>query len=231
MISVIIPTYQHGKIIKRCLNSIFNQTYKNYEVIVVNDGSTDNTAKVLKNYSRRIKIIFQENKGANIARNNGFKHAQGEFIIFCDADVVAKKTMLEKMLKALEENPSCAYAYSAFKWGWKTFKLWSFDSEKLKKVNYITTTSLIKRKCFPGFDVTIKRFQDWDLWLTMLEKGDKGIYIPEVLFKIKPRKKGMSNWLPSFIYQLPWRKFGIRLKNLEKYHEAEKIIKTKHHLL
>lgn len=231
MISIIIPTYQHGHQIKKCLDSIFNQTYNDFEVIVVNDGSTDNTGAILKNYYHSLKIINQENQGAAVARNNGFKNSQGEYVIFCDADLRLKKTMLEKMLKTLQANTNKAYAYSAFKWGWKTFKLWPFDAEKLKKMNYIHTSSLIRREIFPGFDPKIKRLQDWDLWLTMLEKGFEGIYLPEALFKICPRKTGMSDWLPSFVYQFPWKKFGLKLKKLEKYREAEKIIKTKHHLL
>jgi len=231
MISIIIPTYQHGDIIEKCLDSIYQQTYQKFEVIVVNDGSRDNTIPVLENYPKPLTIINQENQGANKARNNGFAKSQGEYVIFCDADLILKGTMLEKMLKALKENPDKAYAYSAFKWGFKTFKLWPFDSEKLKKMNYIHTTSLIRRETFPGFDENIKRLQDWDLWLAMLEQNHKGAYIPEVLFQVHPRKTGMSEWIPSLAYKIPFAKLGIKMKKVEKYKKAEKIIKKKHSLL
>jgi len=88
---------------------------------------------------------------------------------------------------------------------------------------YIHTTSLIRKKHFPGFDKKLKRFQDWDLWLTMLDRGYKGKFIPEILFQVKPGGT-MSKWLPKGVYKLPF------LKQVQKYKEAEKIIKAKHKL-
>jgi len=230
MISIIIPTYQHGNMLKDCLDSVFNRTIKDFEVIVVNDGSTDNTVHILENYHKPITIIHQENRGANNARNRGFSKSQGDYLLFCDADLVMKSTMLEKLLIALEHAPDCAFAYSSFKWGFKNFKLFPYSSEKLKKANFIHTSSLTRREKFPGFDEEIKRLQDWDLWLTIMERGGKGTYLPEILFSVQPRKIGISEWLPSFMYKIPWEKVGLRIKRLEKYKEAERIIKTKHHL-
>jgi len=227
-ISVIIPTYQHGDTIETCLLSLFNQTFKDFEIIVVNDGSTDNTAKILKKYQDKIKIINQKNLGAPAARNRGFRESIGQFVIFCDADVKAKPEMLAKMFEALEKHPEVSYAYSSFNWGWKTFNLHEFDAGALKKMNYITSTSLIRREHFPGWDKGLKKFQDWDLWLTMLEQGHTGIWVPEILFTIKPRRKGISHWLPSFIYKIPWQRFGWMPKEVKKYNEALKIIKKKH---
>lgn len=230
MISIIIPTYQHGNAIRKCLDSIFAQAYREFEVIVVDDGSTDNTAQVLKNYPEPITIIHQENRGANTARNRGFKESRGEYLLFCDADLILKLNMLQLMLWVLEQNPDKAFAYSSFKWGFKLFKLWSFDSNKLREANYIHTSSLIRRGAFPGFDENIKRLQDWDLWLTMLENGYSGIYIPEILFQVKPRKMGMSEWMPSFMYKFPWKKIGVNLKKLENYKQAEEIVRKKHNI-
>ncbi|PIY95803.1 MAG: hypothetical protein COY66_05865 [Candidatus Kerfeldbacteria bacterium CG_4_10_14_0_8_um_filter_42_10] len=230
MISIIIPTYQHGKTIKDCLDSIYNQTLKDFEIIVINDGSTDGTAHILENYPKPITIIHQENKGSNHARNRGFSQSNGDFILFCDADIVMKKQMLEKMKAALKNSPDNAFAYSSFKWGLKTFKLHPYSIDELKKANFIHTCSLIRREKFLGFDESIKRLQDWDLWLSMMEQGSTGKYIPEILFQIKPRKMGKSEWLPSFVYKLPWDKLGIEINRLKKYKEAEKIIREKHQL-
>jgi hypothetical protein len=127
------------------------------------------------------------------------------------------------MLGALERDPGAAFAYSSFKWGWKKFKLWPFDYEKLRQMPYIHTTSLIRRQAFPGFDESLKKFQDWDLFLTMAEKGGRGIFIGEVLFKVK--KGGtMSQWLPSFVYSWPW----LKLKSKDKYEAWKKIVQAKH---
>ena len=229
-ISVIIPTYEHGDTIETCLLSLFNQTFKNFEIIVVNDGSTDNTVKILEKYKDKIKIINQENRGAPAARNRGFKKSGGEFLIFCDADVKAKPNMLLKMLEVLEKHPEVSYAYSSFRFGWKNFRLHEFDGNALRKMNYITTTSLIRREHFPGFDESLKKFQDWDLWLTMLEQGHIGVWVPEILFDILDTKATMSRWLPSFMYKIPWGKIGWAPKTIKKYKEALQIIKGKHYL-
>jgi len=229
-ISVIIPAYQHAKELPKCLESLFAQTLKPFEIIVVNDGSTDNTAEVLARYKDRIKIINQENNGANAARNRGFDESSGDFVIFCDADIIFEQDALEKMHKTLADNPDASYAYSSFKFGFKIFKLWPFDGDKLKQMPYIHTSSLIRREHFPRFDEKIKRLQDWDLWLTILEQGHPGVWIPEVLFYVEPRKAGMSEWIPSFLYKIPWPILGFTPKAIQKYKTAETVIREKHNL-
>lgn len=230
-ISVIIPAYQHAKELPDCLESLFTQTFKPFEIIVVNDGSTDNTSEVLDLYKNQgVKIIKQENSGANAARNRGFDESSGDFVIFCDADIVMRPDCLEKMAEALEKNPNASYAYSSFKFGFKIFKLWPFDGDKLKMMPYIHTSSLIRRAHFPRFDEKIRRLQDWDLHLTMLEKGHTGVWIPEILFTVKPRKNGMSEWIPSFFYKIPWPILGFTPTAIKKYRSAEENIKKKHNL-
>jgi len=229
-ISVIIPSYEHADTIETCLLSLFNQTFRDFEIIVVNDGSTDDTAEVLEKHKDRIKIINQENLGAPAARNRGFKESTGQFVIFSDADVDAKPEMLAKMFEILEKNRESSYAYSSFMWGKKKFALHEFDGEALKQMNYITSTTLIRREHFPGWDENLKKFQDWDLWLQMLEQKHVGVWIPEVLFTVKPRKTGISRWLPSFVYKIPWKRLGWMPREAKKYNEALKIIKEKHHL-
>lgn len=230
-ISVIIPAYQHAGELPDCLESIFAQTIKPFEIIAVNDGSTDNTSEVLELYiNRGVKIIEQENKGANAARNRGFDESSGDFVIFCDADIVMRPDCLEKMAEALEKNPNASYAYSSFKFGFKIFKLWPFDSDKLKEMPYIHTSSLIRRSHFPRFDENIRRLQDWDLYLLMLEKGHTGVWVQEILFTVKPRKNGMSEWIPSFFYKIPWPILGFTPTTIKKYRSAEEIIKKKHNL-
>lgn len=85
-ISVIIPTFNSGKYIKEAIESVLRQTYKDLEIIVCDDGSTDDTKKVLERYSEKIRYFFQKNNGPAAARNKGIEHAKGEFIAFLDAD-------------------------------------------------------------------------------------------------------------------------------------------------
>ncbi|MDP1709452.1 MAG: glycosyltransferase family A protein [Candidatus Komeilibacteria bacterium] len=222
-ISVIIPVYNQARAIKKCLAAIFSQTFKDLEVIIVNDGSTDNLRAVLRPYETRAKIFHQTNGGAPAARNFGLAQSQGRYVIFCDADIVMKPDMLEKMYRLLERKNAFAYAYCSFKMGWKKFKLWPYDAAKLKQAPYIHSTSLMRREVCPGWDENLKKFQDWDLWLTIAEKGGLGVFIPEVLFTIKARGT-MSHWLPKFFYKFGW------LKTVKKYNEAKKIIFEKHGL-
>ena len=229
MISIIIPVYNHAKALEKCLDSVLKQTYENYEVVIVDDGSTDEIEKVVDRYKKlfnlKLEYHFQENQGANAARNAGAKWARGEYLLFCDADIIMYPEMLKWMRGKLKNHPEASYVYSSFKHQGKKFNLWPFDAAKLKQMPYIHTTSLIRREHFPGFDIKIKRFQDWDLWLTMLEQGHVGVWLDDTLFKIID-KGTMSSWLPSFAYKyLPF------LPAVRKYKAAMKIIKGKHHLV
>ena len=108
-VSIIIPIYNSDKTIDRCLKSIINQTYRNIEVICINDGSFDNSYKILQNYLRtdsRIKVINQTNKGVSSARNNGIKNSTGKYIMFVDADDYLKNNMIELLVKSIKKDSS-----------------------------------------------------------------------------------------------------------------------------
>ncbi len=226
MISIIIPVFNAAKTLRACLASIEVQTYRDYEIIAVNDGSTDGSLAILQNYDKRITVIDQDNHGAPAARNAGVAYTRGEYILFCDADITLSKLALEKMQASLTAHPEVAYVYSDFRFGWKTFRVPNFDGELLKQMPYIHTTSLIRKSDFPGFDVALKRFQDWDLWLTLLAQGKTGLHIPEILFKVRSGGT-MSSWLPSFVIKSPLFK---NIAGVKKYDDAKAIIKQKHRL-
>lgn len=232
MISIIIPLYNQSKQLDLCLGAIAEQTYSNYEIIVVNDRSTQKLSHIIEKWKKHfgISISFHHNKinhGAPYTRNKGFKKSKGELVIFCDADVIMRPNMLEKMHRALKDHPEASYAYSAFKFGNKIFKSFAFDEERLKFMPYIHSSSLIRREHFPekGWDENLKRLQDWDLWLSMLEAGYKGFWIEGILFKVI--KGGtMSSWLPKITYKLcPF------LPSVRKYNYAKAIILKKHNLV
>jgi glycosyltransferase involved in cell wall biosynthesis len=229
MISIIIPVYNRPKELKTTLSSVFSQDYADYEVIVVDDGSTEDIASIVHAWGDRVQYIQQKHAGAPAARNRGFSLSKGEYIIFPDADQEMKPHMLSCMKQALDEYQVASYAYSEFKWGWKHIPSVPFDPIRLRQMNYIHTSALIRREHFPGFDESIKKFQDWDLWLTMLERGHTGVYIPEVLFTVMPNG-GISKWLPQSVYQIPWHRFGIKIKAIDDYNEAQEVIRKKHNL-
>lgn len=253
LISVIIPVYNHEQALRRALVSIERQAYRPIEVIVVDDGSEPKLVSPPIRGSQRgslvnqtqdssidpsqpplvgeeVKVFHQEHAGAPAARNRGFRESKGEYVIFWDADVIANHDMLSIMKKALDYNPSASFAYSNFRFGFKKMPAQAFEPARLKEKNFIHSTSLIRRSAVIPWDESLKRFQDWDLWLTMAEQGKRGIWIDEYLFHVEPRKQGISAWLPSFAYKNPWRLLpGIRGR-VNRYEEAREVIKKKHHL-
>jgi len=230
MISVIIPCYNHAWAIGACLRSVFAQTEKDLEVIVVDDGSTDDLDTALAPWKDRIRLFRQAKAGGPAARNRGFRESKGELVIFCDADIIFIPEALAKMRDALVANPGAAYAYGSFRFGWKLFRLQAFDAEALKRENYIHTTCLMRRETFPGFDESLKRFQDWDLWLTMLERGHVGVWIPEELLRVQTSPGRISRWLPKFLHRVPWARLHYRPAAIAEYEAAADIVRKKHHL-
>ncbi len=111
LVSIVVPTYNRAGNITKTVDSILDQTYKNIELIIVDDGSTDNTQDVLKSYADRIQYIYQDNAGPSAARNKGIQEAQGEFIAFLDSDDLWKPEKIEKqvelLIKAGPEVPCC----------------------------------------------------------------------------------------------------------------------------
>ena len=101
--SIIIPVYNVEKYIKKCLDSVFTQTEKDYEVIVVNDGTKDNSMDIVKNYD--VKIVNQKNQGLSEARNTGLKNAKGEYILFLDSDDYIEKDLLKELNKSIKNKP------------------------------------------------------------------------------------------------------------------------------
>lgn len=218
-INIVIPVYNQARTVGRCLDNIWKQSLDDFDVTVVDDGSTDELASKLSPYLDRIRLIRQSNAGASAARNRGAQEGGAPFILFCDADVTLNHIFLQTHLQYLNNHHQKSYSYSSFKWGWKLFRPGPFDAARLRREPYINTHALIRRQHFPGFDETLKRFQDWDLWLTMLEQKHEGVWIDEVLFTVQPGGT-MSRWLPKAAYRLlPW------LPTVQNYRAATDVVK------
>jgi glycosyltransferase involved in cell wall biosynthesis len=104
-VSVIIPTYNSAQFIVEALQSVFDQTFKDYEIIIVNDGSTDHTQRLISKYINRVKYIYQENAGPAKAKNRGIMNSSGIYVAFLDADDVWLPTKLEKQVSVFHRNP------------------------------------------------------------------------------------------------------------------------------
>lgn len=138
-------------------------------------------------------IIEDWEGGACAKRNAGAAKATSPYIIFVDDDTLLAEDCLRKMLDALEATPSAGFAYSGYTgivWPGVRFQTGAnfvmnsqpYDLEKLRKSNFIDTTSLLRRSLFPGFDTSLERLQDWDLWLTLAGRGIQGKFVDDRLF-------------------------------------------------
>ncbi|MBU2542381.1 glycosyltransferase family 2 protein [Patescibacteria group bacterium] len=244
LITIVIPVYNRVHLLPLVLGSIKKQTYKNIEIIIIDDGSTEDMENIISYFKNSFPITYirQENKGAPSARNRGLEEAKGEYVIFWDADVIGRPNMLEKMYGVLQENSEASYAYSNFQFSiynlqtilnYSIFKkkipAREFNLDELKKNNFIHSTSLIRMKDVIRWDESIKRFQDWDLWLTMSEDGKKGVWVDEYLFTVLGGGT-MSGWLPGFAYKTPFKWLPWVKSKVFNYEKTKKIVLKKHNL-
>lgn len=159
-LSVVIPVYNGAKFISDALDSIFGQDYENIEVIVVDDRSTDNTIEVLQSYPQAIKIIRNKNNsGASHSRNQGIKHAVGEYIAFLDADDVWLKNKLTRQVKAMIANPEAGLIYGGatlVNFGEDSSKLLSQESENTK-LEKKSTLDIFRNPYFSTSTILVKK--------------------------------------------------------------------------
>lgn len=199
-ISVIIPVYNDGKYISETLDSVISQTFTDWEAICVNDGSTDNSLKILKQYAKkdsRIKIINQKNQGVIVARNNAIKKAISEYIFMLDGDDKIAPTTLEKTYKAIISGKGDIITFRVMQFGREHSEMILAKPNKINMAdrNCLVNAALMKKEDFfacGGFDERFSSMlEDYDLWLNLLYKQNKKFYkIPEILFfyRIKPKK-------------------------------------------
>ena len=181
-VSIIIPTYNRANLIKRAINSILNQSYTNYEIIVVDDGSTDNTKEVIESFNEdKINYyVHKKNRGAAAARNTGIKYSKGAFIAFQDSDDKWLPEKLEKEMDIfLESSDEIGVVYSGYLYLNNNNKKVYIPSPKvikkegnihyeLLKGNFVTGLSVIRKICFKKvglFDENLPNLEDWELYI------------------------------------------------------------------
>jgi GT2 family glycosyltransferase len=194
-ISIIVPAYNCGRYLWNCLRSLQNQTFTNREIIVVDDASQDETQTVLSHFNV-VKLRNARNLGANTTRMKGYRVSRGKYIVFCDADAVYEPNYLAELHAALKDaSPDIGYAYCDFRIDGRmhgTHYAGAWSEQKLTTLNFVDFPSLVRRSAFPGLDVSLPRLQDWDVWLTMMKAGYKGVYVPKTLYTSIKRNEGIS---------------------------------------
>jgi glycosyltransferase involved in cell wall biosynthesis len=213
-VSIIIPTYNRARLLGRAIHSILNQTYPNFEIIVVDDCSSDNTESVVRSFcDERIQYIrHEENKGAVAARNTGIMAARGEYIAFQDSDDEWFSEKLEKQIRAFEFGPpDLGVVYTSF-WliegGRKTY----YPSSDVKQTegnmhhalletNFVNTpTAVVRKECFEkaGMFENLPRLQEWGLWLK-ISKHYCFKHINEPLVNAYPQPDSISRNMNALI--------------------------------
>ena len=181
-VSVIIPAYNQGNFLEYAIQSVLSQTYSNYEIIVVDDGSTDDTSTIAKLYGDKIHYYFQENKGLAGARNTGIRNARGIYIALLDCDDQWLPDFLLKMVSLAEQNPDASVFYCNVNYmdaeghtlpQIPDVKLVSPDKmyETLVRANFIfaNTIFMLRSAVLTAglFDESFRACEDWDLWLRL----------------------------------------------------------------
>lgn len=181
IISIIVPCYNQAQFLDECLQSVMDQTFQNWECIIVNDGSPDHTEEIAylwKEKDSRFKYIYQENKGVSAARNNGIKNAKGEWILPLDGDDKIGKQYLEKAKDYFDKDYTVIYCKAEF-FGSMTgeFGLPEYDFKKILLHNLIFCSAFFRKKTWliaGGYDESlIHGLEDWDFWISVLENSSQ----------------------------------------------------------
>ena len=194
LVSVIIPCYKQAHFLKESVQSILDQTFQDWEIIIVNDGSPDNTHDVAQeiidlNPQYSIKLIDQENTGLAGARNSGINNASGKYIIPLDSDDQFADSYLEKAVRILERNPDIGIVYSLAEFFGNKVGSWSlkeFQFPEFLVENTIFCSAFFRKADWSkvgGYSLDMKYgWEDYDFWLSLIKISRKVFRIPEVLF-------------------------------------------------
>lgn len=203
IISIITPCYNNSDTIIETLESIKNQVFKDFELIIINDGSSDNSAEIITNYISKNKnlniyLYSTANNGPSKSRNLGSSYAKGTYIMFLDADDKIESTYISKCISYLENNTSMNLVYSEAeffeakkgKWDLKEFEMPNFLIDNCIPIFCVIRINVFEK--VGKFDENLNYTEDWELWIRIIKEFG-GVYrIPEVLFYYRKRKSKNS---------------------------------------
>lgn len=219
-VSIIIPVYNAQNTIKKAIDSAVNQDFpqKDFEIIVVNDGSTDKTLEILKSYNQQIKIINQKNRGTVKTANRGFRKARGEYVIKLDADDYFKPNILKEMTKILDRKSDIDFVYCDY-----------YEKSKREEIKIISTKDNIfntlaggimfrkNRMAKEGFYKEGIKFAEYDL-LFRTQRKWRGYHIVKPLFyyvRHQDSLTGSRQWVKSALAELE-RLHPRKIKEIKK---------------
>lgn len=243
MISVIVPLYNKGEKVCKTIDSVLKQDYADCEIIVVDDGSKDDSAKYAKSYSdTRVKYHYKDNGGVSSARNYGVQKAKGEWLLFLDADDEILPGALSELISLNQKYPKCKLLTGQIKWMNNGKE--SHTGERVLSSSFYTSSPFLtiwKNKCYPGtrnllvhtsllekfggYDERMSFFEDWEFTLRMARCGtlactDKyvAIYNQEdggLSTSSHPLEKEMAYYIPEIINKASFFERALLYENIE----------------
>lgn len=241
LVSVIVPCYNQAQYLDECLQSVLDQTYQNWECIIVNDGSPDNTEQVAQKWvakDQRFRYITKENGGVASARNRGIEEANGEWILPLDGDDKIAETYLELASEKFDGGFDVIYSQAEY-FGHRKGKmpLPHYNPKQLLIENQIFCSSFFKRsswKSIGGYDETMRDgYEDWEFWINLLDKkGHLNVFqIPAVglYYRIKEKSRNTEamNKNDLYIREKIYRKhIDFFFKNFSSFIELNKEVKV-----
>jgi GT2 family glycosyltransferase len=200
-VSVVIPCFNLGEYVDEAIDSVFIQSFQDFEILIVDDGSTDEAtrARLAACDRPRTRVVRTENRGLPAAKNLGLRQTTGRYLCMLDADDRLAPTCLERSVTALEQNPAIAFVshwVRTFGDEDRTWRPERCDFPALLDVNTVNGAALVRRDALlavGGFDEAMRSgCEDWDLWISLVERGFPGQILPEVLFHYRRRPGSMS---------------------------------------
>jgi glycosyltransferase involved in cell wall biosynthesis len=228
LVTVIIPTYNHAQFVGDAIQSVLDQEYRNFEIIVVDDGSTDDSHTVVAEFGTQVRYIWQENRGLSAARNTGIEAATGAYISLLDADDILEPNFLSTLVSILGAEPEFAGVYCGYQFvdhlnhplPQREDRLIAEDQlfQTLAGGNFLVPESiLVRRLCYESaglFDESLDACEDWDMWLRITSR-----------YKISGTKQILTRHriLPGSMSTDPIRMLNNRLAVLKKHFGEEPI--------
>lgn len=229
LVSILMPAYNQAQYISEAIESLLRQTYSNWELAIVDDGSPDNVAEIVKKFvetDSRIKFHHTENKGVSAARNYAASVTSGEFILPLDADDYFEPEYISSCIECFKNDTALSLVYCQ----WNLFgdientsTVLYKDYEDLLIANTIFSAAMFRRADFirvGGYDTKIPYgFEDWDLWISILDKNSKVYQIPQRLFNYRIKNSSRSSKVNIEENQVVTRSY-IYKKHIDKYLES-----------
>lgn len=189
-VSVVIPCYNQGQFVDEAVSSVIAQSYQDFEIIIVNDGSTDETSiEILRTFDRpRTRVLHTNNQGLGATRNHGIHAGTGEYVLTLDADDRIAQTYIEKAVRVLDEHANTGIVYCEAEYFGARSGAWNLKPYRFPDIlleNVIFSAAMFRRVDWMttgGFRAEFALWEDYNFWLSIIELGRDVYRIPEALF-------------------------------------------------